>query len=76
MLLNPDRYGLLLSSTVSALGPAAESGNQQAIAALAAVLKDKSKKPLWLSASQGLQGPAAAGNSVALEALNSMSAQQ
>lgn len=76
MLLNPDRYGLLLSSTVGALGPAAESGNQQAIDALAAILKDKTKKPLWQLASFSLQGAADSGNPVAVEALNSMSSQQ
>lgn len=76
LLLNPDQYGLLLSSTVGALGPAAENGNQQAIAALAAVLEDKNEKSLWHMASEALQGPAAAGNAVALEALKSKSAQQ
>ena len=76
MLLNPDKYGLPLSSTVSALAPAAESGNPQAIAALVAVLQDPSKKPLWHLASLGLQGPAASGNAIAIEALKSMSVQQ
>jgi RNA polymerase sigma factor (sigma-70 family) len=76
MLLNPDRYGLLLSSTVSALAPAAENGNAQAIAVLAAVLQDPTKKPLWQMASLGLQGPAASGNTIAIEALKSMSSQQ
>jgi RNA polymerase sigma factor (sigma-70 family) len=72
MLLNPDRYGFLMSSAVPALGPAADSGNQKAIAALAAVLGDEKKKPLWMMASTGLQKAAASGNAVAIEALKSM----
>jgi RNA polymerase sigma factor (sigma-70 family) len=76
MLLNPDQYGLQLSSTISALAPAAGNGSPQAIAALAAVLQDPTKKPLWHLASLGLQGPAASGNSIAVEALKSMSSQQ
>jgi RNA polymerase sigma factor (sigma-70 family) len=72
VLLNPDKNGLLLSSTVSALGPAADSGNQQAIAALAAVLADEKKKPLWFMASEALQKAAANGNPTAIAALKSM----
>jgi RNA polymerase sigma factor (sigma-70 family) len=72
VLLNPDKNGLLLSSTVNALGPAADSGNQQAIAALAAVLADEKKRPLWSMASESLQQAALNGNPTAIAALKSM----
>jgi hypothetical protein len=71
-LLNPDKNGILLSSAVGALKPAAQNGNPQAIAALAAVLMDPTKKPLWQMASEGLQTAAANGTSVAIEALKSI----
>ncbi len=76
MLLNPGRNGLLLSSTVSALRPAADNGNPKAIAALAALLADESKKPLWFMASSALQKAAADGNPVAISALKSVPTQQ
>ena len=76
VLLNPGQNGLLLSSTVSALGPAADSGNQKAIAALAAVLSDEKNKPLWFMASECLQKAAANGNPVAIAALKSIPPQQ
>ena len=76
ILLNPREYGVLLSSTVSALQPAADSGNPKAIAALAAILGDETEKPLWLLASQGLQKAAGSGNAVAIAALKSISPQQ
>jgi hypothetical protein len=47
VLLNPDQYGVRLSSSVGALKPAADGGNEKAIAALAAVLSDEKNKPLW-----------------------------
>jgi hypothetical protein len=74
--LNPDKNGLLLSSTVGALGPAADNGNPQAIAALAAVLADEKKKPLWFMASECLQKAAASGNPTAVAALKSIPQQQ
>lgn len=76
MLLNPEKNGFLSSSAVSALGPAADNGNPKAIAALAAVLSDESKKPLWFMASSGLQKAAANGNAVAITALQSYRGQQ
>ena len=76
ILLNPERNGFLLSSAVPALEPAADNGNEKAIAALAVILKDESKKPLWLMASTGLQKAAANGNPVAIDALKSMPQQQ
>jgi hypothetical protein len=75
MLLNPEKNGFLQSSAVPALGPAADNGNPRAIAALAAVLSDESKKPLWFMASTGLQKAAANGNPAAIEALKSMQQQ-
>jgi hypothetical protein len=72
MLLNPDKNGILLSSTVGALQPAADDGNQKAIDALAAVLKNPAHKALWNMASTALQKSAANGNTVAIDALNSM----
>ena len=69
LLLDPEKNGLLLSSTVGALKPAADNGNQQAIDTLAGILADETKKPLWLMASQGLQGAAAEGNATAIQAL-------
>lgn len=76
ILLNPREYGMPLSSTVSALGPAADSGNPKAIAALAAILGDETKKALWLLASQALQEAAGSGNAVAIAALKSISPPQ
>ena len=76
MLLNPDKNGILLSSTVPALQPAADNGNEKAIEALAAVLNNPKDKPLWLMASTGLQKAAANGNPVAIDALKSMPQQQ
>ena len=72
VLLNPEQYGLLLSGVVGALKPAADSGNQRAVAALASILGDETKKPLWLMASEGLKQAAASGNAVAIDALKSM----
>jgi hypothetical protein len=72
VLLNPEKYGLTLSGVVGALKPAAENGNQKAIAALASILGDETAKPLWFMASEGLQKAAAAGNAVAINALKSM----
>lgn len=74
MLLNPEQNGLLLSSTISALQPAAEAGNQQAIDAYAAVASEPKNQALWLLAADGLAKPAAAGNPVAIDALVRLSA--
>jgi RNA polymerase sigma factor (sigma-70 family) len=71
MLLAPDKNGILLSSVVGALGPAAENGNPQAIAFLANVLSDQTKKPLWHMASEPLRTAAAFGNQSAVDALKS-----
>ena len=72
MLLNPDKNGILLSSAVDALRAPASNDNEKAIAALAAVLADEKKKPLWFLASNGLQHAAANGNPTAIAALKSM----
>jgi hypothetical protein len=73
-LLNPDKYGLLLSGTVGALRPAAEGGNQQAIDALAAVTADQKHTALWMMAADGLGKAAETGNAVAIDALIGLSA--
>lgn len=72
MLLNPDNYGILLSSTVSALRPAAEAGNLKAIDALAAVANDNKKQVLWVLVANGLATAAESGNAVAVNGLAAM----
>jgi hypothetical protein len=67
-LLNPN-YGLVLSTTVGALQPAAEKGNQKAIDVLAGVAADPKQKGLWFMAATGLSKAAAAGNETAVQAL-------
>jgi RNA polymerase sigma factor (sigma-70 family) len=68
VLLNPN-YGILLSTTVTALGPAADRGNQRAIDALAEVAKNPKNQPLWLSVANGLTKAASSGNPTAVGAL-------
>jgi hypothetical protein len=68
-LLNYDKNGILLSGAVGALSEPAANGNEQAIAVLATVLKDDSKKPLWYMASNGLFKAASSGNQAALDAI-------
>jgi len=72
-LVNPQKYGLLLSSTVSALRPAAANGNQKAVDALVAVTSDTSHQALWYMAADGLAKAAEAGNAVAIDALIGLS---
>ena len=74
LLLEPDRNGLRLSSVVSALKPAADSGNARAIEALAAVTADPKQSPLWYLAANGLSTAAETGNSVAIDALIGLTA--
>jgi RNA polymerase sigma factor (sigma-70 family) len=73
MLLNPDKYGILLSSSVFALRSAAEGGNQRAIDALAAVAKDGRSQALWYEIANVLATVAESGNAVAVDALVAMS---
>ncbi len=73
VLLNPDKYGILLSSSVFALCSAAEAGNLKAIDALAAVTKDGKKQALWLEVANGLASAAESGNAVAVDGLVAMS---
>jgi RNA polymerase sigma factor (sigma-70 family) len=73
MLINPDKYGILLSSSVFALRSAADAGYQSAIDALAAVAKNENQKVLWLGAADGLNAAAGSGNAVAIDALISLS---
>ncbi len=69
MLLDHRRWGILLSSTVSALEKPAARNNDRAVEFLAGVLAEPRNRPLWLMASQAL-GPAAnAGNARAVAAL-------
>jgi len=73
MLLNPDKYGILLSSSVFALRSAAEAGNPKAIDALASVTKDETHRALWLEVANSLAPAADSGNAVAVDALIAMS---
>ena len=73
VLIHPAQYGALLSSTISELQFAANNGNQQAIDALAAVANNPKNHPLWAEAADSLAQAAAAGNSVAVDALITMS---
>ncbi len=73
MLLNPDNYGILLSSSVFALRSAAEAGNLKAIDALAAVTKDQNKQALWYEVANSLATAAESGNAVAVDGLVAMS---
>jgi RNA polymerase sigma factor (sigma-70 family) len=73
VLLHPQKYGILLSSTISALQPAADNGNQEAIEALAAVAKSQKDQPLWVMTANSLAKAAAAGNPAAIEGLVSIS---
>jgi RNA polymerase sigma factor (sigma-70 family) len=73
ILLNPKDYGVLLSSTISALKPAADNGNQKAIDALAAVATDPSQPALWYLAADGLGNAAASGNPAAIDAFVAIS---
>jgi RNA polymerase sigma factor (sigma-70 family) len=74
VLLNPEKYDFPLSSGVAALRGAADSGNQRAIEALAAVANEGKNVALWYMTAQGLEASARAGNPVAIDALVSMSA--
>jgi RNA polymerase sigma factor (sigma-70 family) len=69
VLLNPEKYGVSLSSSVGALKPAADNGNQNAIDALAAVAQDETKQTLWYMAADGLTKAAEVGNSQAIDTL-------
>jgi hypothetical protein len=73
ILVNPNDYHVPLSSTIGALKPAADNGNEQAIAALAAVASDESQHALWALAAESLGNAAASGNSTAIDALVAMS---
>jgi hypothetical protein len=73
ILLHPEKYGALLSETVSALQPAAENGNQMAIGALAAIAANQEQQALWYMAANSLAKPAASGSAVAIDALIRMS---
>jgi hypothetical protein len=69
VLTHPDKYGVLLSSTIAPLQPAADHGNQAAIDALAAVANDKQNQPLWYMTAGSLTVSAIAGNPDAIDAL-------
>ena len=73
ILLHPEKYGALLSDTISALQPAADNGNQEAVEALTSVAKNQNDQPLWMLTANSLAKAAAAGNPVAIDALISMS---
>jgi curli biogenesis system outer membrane secretion channel CsgG len=69
MLLHYSRWGMLKSSVVFALRPAAEKNNAQAIDFLVAVLDNPRERALWFGASQGLAAAAIKGNPKAVAAL-------
>jgi hypothetical protein len=73
ILLNPKDYRVLLSSTIDAMKPAADHGNQKAIDALAAVAANPNLQALRFMAADGLGIAAASGNSVAIDGLIAMS---
>ena len=73
VLIHPTQYGALLSSTISELQFAANNGNQQAIDALAAVANNPKNHALWYETADSLAQAAAAGNTVAVDALITMS---
>lgn len=73
ILVHPEQYGALLSTTISALQPAADKGNQPAIDALAAVANNPKDRALWYLTAESLTKAAAAGNLVAIDALINMS---
>ena len=70
MLLGYKKYGMLLSSVVSAMAKPAEKNHPKAIDFLADVLNDPKQKPLWMTASQGLVMAANLGNQNAIAALD------
>jgi hypothetical protein len=72
VLLHPKKYKVLLASTVGALKPAADNGNQKAIESLAAVAQDTNSRALWFMAADGLNKAAGSGNSVAIDALTGL----
>jgi RNA polymerase sigma factor (sigma-70 family) len=73
VLLEPGKYNIPLATAVGALQPAADSGNQKAIDALAAVSADGTQGPLWYLAAHGLEKAAESGNSVAIDTLIALS---
>jgi len=73
ILLNPKHYQVPLSSTIDALKPAADNGNQKAIDALAAVAANPDQQALRYMAADGLENAATSGNAVAIDALIAMS---
>lgn len=74
VLLNHNRHGMLLSSTVFALRKPAARGNQQAINFLVDVLSNDQLTPLWHGASTGLVAAANQGHEGAKRALEKFDA--
>ena len=68
VLLDPKRF-LLDSSPTGPLVAAAKVGNVKAVEYLAAVANDPKKRAEWAMVTNGLEGPAAAGNATAIDAL-------
>jgi len=76
ILLNPRRYNLLESTVVSALRPAADTGNQKAIDYLVTIANDPRNTALWYLAAKGLEKSAGSGNPAAIDALVALSVSQ
>ncbi|MHA3774810.1 hypothetical protein ACXR0O_25095 [Verrucomicrobiota bacterium sgz303538] len=76
MLLDHDRYGILHSSAVFALGKPASKNYDQAVAFLSEVLANPKDRALWHGAAEGLVGAANVGNARAKAALDSYAVQK
>jgi tRNA A-37 threonylcarbamoyl transferase component Bud32 len=69
MLLHHRDWNMLLSSTVSALRPAAANNNERAVQFLADVVSNEGQRGLWYMAAEALKPAAAQGNEQAKAAL-------
>ena len=73
-LLEPENHGILRSSAVGVLKSVADTGNTQAIEALAATAADPKQHALWFLAAEGLTSAAAAGDATAIDSLAALAA--
>ena len=69
VLLEYRKHGMLLSSVVFALKPAARRNDPSAVDFLVQVLEDPKARPLWQGAADGLEEAASAGSQRATDAL-------
>jgi RNA polymerase sigma factor (sigma-70 family) len=73
ILLNYQQYGILQSTAVAALGPAAEKGEPRAVSFLSNVVLDSKQRGLWFMAADGLEKAAGAGSTTAVDTLVKLS---